>query len=883
MGWSLETSFPWLWSVALLSLSGIAAWRSRSSLSPVQWRVSLLLRLFLVLFLLLALANPLRSFQRNAGQAFLFLVDRSDSVAPVAQQRVAQFIASVAEKRKPEDRLGMVAFARQPELVEPLSTEFTVRTPRMGSPTDATDIAAALSYGLDLFPENSLKTLVLFSDGNETTGESRRLIERARGQGVQICAIPVERNVGTSRRVEKLFAPSRVSGGERFSLRALISNGSAKPATARLIIRKDGQIIKDEQGVSLQPGTTPITLDYRIDESGVHAFDLQVVYEDGTISTADPAFVAVQDKPRLLVVSPARDTGSFFARALGLRSLIVDETTMPPDRVESLLAYDGVILNDVGREELTDARVQVLQRYLQDFGGGLITIGGGTESSLEAFSGTPFESLLPVYVEPRRTLLKKRRDFLLMLIIDRSGSMIGEKMEMAKASAINAVEGLEPGDSIGIIAFDDQSYPVVDLTVLEGDKKPIIENIRRLMPGGGTDARTALVEALNIFSTRRINIRKHVILMTDGITVERQLLDFTRRLVENDVTLSTIAIGADANVPILEQMRQIGGGAFHLVTNTKDLPRIVVGDMDEKVKTADDIEDQFVPELFDPSPMTAGIQPDDIPALKGYVASSLKTSAIKPIMTNFRNKEDPILAAWQYGLGRSVVMLAGVNSIWSDQWLQWRNFGKLWEQVTRWTIRTRAPDEWVFALFQDGGRLRIRLESDVSSPIATVLKGTLRLPDQRMVNAIFAHHADGVYEAAFAVADSGMAHLVLVEEGAGVRSIWAGSVYLPGMPQTAGKSSEQDAQPPNFRLLQELTAGTNGLFDPRPTDLIADPKSTLERTSYRGSLLTLALCLFLMDTVVRRFDLSETWRRLSNHRLRRRLLSLLSRLRHNPG
>ena len=775
----------------------------------------------------------------------------------------------------------MVAFARKPELVAPLSAGFAIRTPKMGSPTDATDIATALSYGLDLFPENSLKTLVLFSDGNETTGESRALIERARRQGVQICTIPVERSVGASQRVEKLFAPSRVSVGERFRLRVLIANESTEPLTARLVIRKDGQIIKDEQGMILQPGATPITLDYRIDEPGVHAFDLQAIYEDGTLSTADPAFVAVQGKPRLLVVSPARDTGGFFAKALGLRSLIVDETTMPPDRLETLLEYDGILLNDVGREVLTDARVQVLQQYVQDFGGGLITIGGGTESSLEAFSGTPFESLLPVYVEQQRTLLKKRRDFLLMLLIDRSGSMIGEKMEMAKASAINAVEGLEPGDSIGILAFDDQTYPVVDLTVLDKDKKPIIENIQRLTPGGGTDARTALVEAFRIFSTRRINIRKHVILMTDGITVERQLLDITRRLMEKNVTLSTIAIGADANVPILEQMRQIGGGAFHLVTNTKDLPRIVVGDMDEKVKASDDIEDRFVPELFDPSPMTAGIRPDEIPALKGYIASTLKTAATKPMMTNFRNKEDPILAAWQYGLGRSVVMLAGVNSVWSDEWLRWRNFGKIWEQITRWTIRTRTPDESIFALFQEGGRLRIRLESDESSPIATVLKGILRLPDQRIVNASFVHQTDGAYEGSFAVADSGMAHLVLVEEGSSVRSIWAGSVYLPGMTHTAGKSLEQDAQPPNFRLLQDLAAGTNGLFDPRPADLIADPKSTLERTSYRGSLLTLALCLFLMDSVVRRFGLSETWRRLSNHRLRTRLMNLFSRLRHS--
>lgn len=787
MGWSIETSFPWLWAAALLSLLGIAAWHSRFSLSPVQQRLSVVLRLMLVLFLLLALANPLRSIQRTSIQAFLFLVDRSDSVTPAAQQRVAEFITSVAEQRKPEDRLGLVAFARQPELVEPLSSEFAVRTPKMDSPTDATDIATALSYGLDLFPENSLKTLALFSDGNETTGESRTLIERARRQGVRICTIPVERNAGAPRGVEKLFAPSRVATGERFRVRALIANAKSEPVTARIVIRKDGQVIKDEKEVILQEGATPITLDYRIDEPGVHAIDLQAIYEDGSTSAADPVFIAVQGKSRVLIVSPARDTGGFFAQAIGLRSLTVDESTALPDQLETLLGYDGIILNDVGRDVLTDSRVQTLRQYVQDFGGGLITIGGGTESSLEAFSGTPFESLLPVFIEPRRTLLKKRRDFLLMLIIDRSGSMIGEKMEMAKASAITAVKGLEPGDSVGIIAFDDQAYTIVDLTVLDKDKTSIIENIQRLTPGGGTDARTALVEALKIFSTRRINIRKHVILMTDGITAEWQILDITRRLVEQKVTLSTIAIGADANVPILEQMRQVGGGAFHLVTNTKDLPRIVVGDMDEKVKASDDIDDRFVPELFDPSPMTAGIRPDDIPALKGYVASTLKTAATKPMMTNFRNREDPILAGWQYGLGRSVALMAGVNSAWPDEWLRWRKFGKLWEQITRWAIRPRGRNEPAFTLFQDGGRLRIRLESDELSPGADALSGILRLPDQRIVKASFVSLTHGAYEGAFAVADSGLAHLAIVEEGSSSHSIWAGSIYLPGNAPDGGE------------------------------------------------------------------------------------------------
>jgi len=853
---TFESTFPWLWALLFAGFLILNFRQRRANISPLRLYGSFAFRSLVGLSLLLAYANPVHTFTRLGQQCILFLVDQSASISEAGHRRAFDFIRTLNSLKRADDTAGLIAFAGETEVSIPPTSDFEMRRPATLAQADVTDITGAIESGLRTFPSESIRTIVLFSDGNENVRDARALIETARQQKVRIHTVPLERHTGLAWGIEKLFIPSQVNVGERFRVRALMTNQSNQPVQATLIMRKDGQPIKRETGVLLPPGATPVTMDYKLDVPGVHAFDLQVIYETGVVSHAPPAFIDAAGMPHVLIVSPER-TGRFFGQVIQNRSFLIDEQTDLPDGLEQFLDYDCIILNDVPRTDLSDAALQALQTYVQDFGGGLVTIGGGTENSLEAFAGTRLEDLMPVELAQRHSINKKRRDFALMLLIDRSGSMDGEKIEMAKAAAINAIKGLEPGDSIGIIAFDDQAHTLVDLTVLEADKTPILDTVRRLTTGGGTDARHALVEAFRIFSSKKINIRKHLILMTDGITTQRQLLDITRRVAEKDVTISTIAIGEDANIPILEQIRQIGQGAFHLVTNVSQLPRIVVGDMGEQVKEADDIEEKFIPEFFHPSPILTGIKQDDIPSLKGYVASTLKIAATKPLMTNFKNTEDPILAHWYYGLGRSTAMMTGVTSAWSDEWIRWKNFGKLWEQIIRWTMRTRAEDAPYFSIYHDGNRLHIQVEWGQNQQATSSIKGTLRLPDEQLISSTFNRINNTTFEGTFAVSDSGMAQLALFEEGRDDRSMWFGRVYLPALPAVERPSEELDGRSADYRLLQDLSHATNGLFDPLPREVIQAPESTTQSTSYRNPLLILAMILFLSDVALQRLTLSR--------------------------
>lgn len=860
-----EMDIPWLWMVVLVAAVLLITLSRRRQLNTRRLVVSTMLRLATVFLVCLALANPIQRTVNPGRQNILFLIDRSDSIDQLGHDHSLVVMRDVQRLQQIEDLAGFMSFATETVMEAPLIRGFEAFTPKSSVATDATDIASAVEQGLASLPRNGENTIVLMSDGNETVRSTRSVVEAARRQGVAIHTVPLVRAGQEDWSVDKISAPQRVNAGERFNIRALLMNETDTPIQARISMRRNGQPINDEKSVTLPNGTTPISMVYKITEPGLHALDARITHEDGTSTTTIPTYVDVAGTPQILVIGPDSKSRSFFGTVLQNRNFEIEERPDLPASLGELLKYDCIILNDVGPDVLPDQKVQLLQRYTQDFGGGLVTIGGGSESSLEAFAQTSLEDLLPVTLARRHTINKKRKDFVLMLLIDRSGSMEGEKMEMAKASAINAIQGLEEGDSVGIIAFDDKAHWVVDLTVLGTDKTGVIDQVRALAPGGGTDARTALVEAYRVFSSKRINIRKHIILMTDGITTQRQLMEITQRIADREITISTIAIGLDSNIAVLDEMRTIGSGEFHLITDFSELPNIVVGDMDEQVKDADDIQERFTPEIFHNSPVINGIKQNQIPSLKGYVSSTLKVSASKPLMTNFKNTEDPILAHWYYGLGRSTAMLSGVNSSWSEDWTRWREFGRLWEQIIRWTKRNRSPNDYLFTIRHDGNRLHVRVEVDgLNQAIPTGLRGALQRPGQNTASVKFERSGGRVFEGAFAVSDTGQAHLALLEEGSTDRTMWFGSVYLPGVPTQAASSTELDGRPPNHRLLQDIASATGGIFDPSPNDIVKAQQDQAVVVSLRNQILLLVTLLFLIDIAVRRLDfpIASLWQRL---------------------
>ncbi|MBZ0278900.1 MAG: glutamine amidotransferase, partial [Anaerolineae bacterium] len=201
--------------------------------------------------------------------------------------------------------------------------------------------------------------------------------------------------------------------------------------------------------------------------------------------------------------------------------------------------------------------------------------------------------------------------------------------------------------------------------------------------------------------------RKHIILLTDGGASPEGLVDLTQRLHdEQDVTTSVIAIG-DGSAPFLADMAQAGGGNYHPVTIIEQIPTIFT--LETVLATRSYIlEEPFVPQLTAISPIIDGI--NSAPPLLGYVATSAKqTSQI--ILRGPAPYNDPLLASWQYGLGRSVAFTSDAAARWAANWVNWSDFVRFWGQAVRWTITEGASEYIETRVISEGEQTRLVVDA----------------------------------------------------------------------------------------------------------------------------------------------------------------------------
>ena len=132
--------------------------------------------------------------------------------------------------------------------------------------------------------------------------------------------------------------------------------------------------------------------------------------------------------------------------------------------LDQLAGYDGVILSDVPAHQLGEPLMNMLRDYIDKLGGGLLMLGGPGSFGTGGYYRTPIEETLPVRLKAPDE--EEKQSAAVAIVMDRSGSMAGEKLEMAKSAAIATAEVLGRNDSIGVWAFDSEAHVVAPMTRL---------------------------------------------------------------------------------------------------------------------------------------------------------------------------------------------------------------------------------------------------------------------------------------------------------------------------------------------------------------------------------------------------------------------------------
>jgi Mg-chelatase subunit ChlD len=800
--------------------------------------------------LVLALAGLALERPRPAtGTCVVAAIDVSASVGAAARDRAASFLAALLPSLGPADTIGAVAFAADARVVAHPAAGRRALAALLPQTADEdageSDLAAAIGRAAPLCPAWRHRVVVLFSDGNETQGAV--LAEVALDPSPPaVFPVPPAARALPAAAVRRLLAPPLVAAGAALPVAAVVE--ARAETTAALALTADGRALPPLP-LDLAPGVTVVPLPLRVHRPGHHLLEARLQLPPATPPAPGAPAAAVTATVPLRVLVASEREHPVVAAALAARG--VETAVVPPGAVAADLAGRHlVVLDDVASAALPRPVLAALERHVAA-GGGLVVTGGAHLFGDAGFVGTPLERLMPVSFQSQTPEPREREPIALYLVIDRSNSMGqatgdpggvgGEKMEYAKRAALAVLDQLGPSDLVGAVAFDSRPWPLGRLEPASRGRAPLGEQIRTLRYGGGTDFKDALEIALRdlLESGRRV---RHVILLTDGDTNRRA--DDHAQLIgafaHAEISITTIRIGNDTvNLDLLGTISRMTGGEFHHVERPHVLPQLMIRDTQRRLDRAADRADRPA-RIAEAGPILAGFTEETLPPVTRWAVTRPRTGAELRLYVEADGRRDPLLATWQYELGRVAVVPLDFQAA-AAGWATWPGFSTLWAQLARWAAPPALPTEHRLVARPERAGTAVRLETfrDDPGPFTLALAegppATLRQTARRRFEAVLPRLAPGVHRARLAGPDATPAEVEVA------------------VPATAAGARETRALGPNHTLLAALAAATGGRVDPLPADVLAAPPGAVrERRPLAGLLVPLVLALVLADVAARR-------------------------------
>jgi Mg-chelatase subunit ChlD len=831
-------------------------------------RLALGCRLAAFVLLVLTLAGLAISVRLPSDQLSLIAaVDVSQSIDAKGRRWEQRYLDDVAAALAPGDELGVVAFAKEGKVVAPPGPPHAVDITDVPITASATDIGRGLETAMALFAPDAERRLLLITDGNETRGSSLAKIASARRSRVSVyAAVPPHVSAGDLA-VEKVAVAPLVADGSVFPLRVVLRNsGGSRSAVLSLLV--DGQPA-GSQSLTLQPGLNAVEIPYRLSATGMHRLRVQASAAGDPIAGNDYREVSltVGGVTRALLVAPG--SRSPLAQALERKGVNVS-TIKPadfPTQVEDLLWYHCVVFEDVAAGAFSARKLDALERYVRDFGGGFIMAAGARTYGDPGFKRTALERMLPVTLEPGRPPRAQREALALFLLIDRSNSMgyridnrlerseNDSKLAYAKRAALSVVQQLKDSDLAGVIAFDAQPFEVAPLRPLKKSRQRLEEDIPRLQPGGGTDFYDALESARTQLLESRAHT-KHVILLTDGDT-NRAAADhypLIATLAQAGISVTTIRIGDDTvNLKLLHDISNRTGGEFYHVEDVAALPELLLKDTAEAQTQRPQQEETYTPRAAGVSQVLRGMR-EKFPQLRGYAYARSKPDADVLLYVPGRHRKDPILDAWQYGLGRVAAFTASLDDD-AENWVGWQAFGKFWSQLVHWTVQEHTRWDYALEVHRVDGRTTLSLHAfdDLDDG---VLMARLFLDPDHGLDIPLTPRAPRDFTAALPPLSPGLYPLTVTKRS-GSRGVSERTELIDVPDREEEPQEEFESDRPNLALLQEIAAATGGAVNAPIASVVGRATGT-RRSDYPLDWLFIpaAMLLFLADVGIRRATLA---------------------------
>ncbi|HTR35938.1 MAG TPA: VWA domain-containing protein [Bryobacteraceae bacterium] len=654
-------TFQHAWVLAFLLLPlGWAVFETRRT----RRTVALVLKALTFIAIILALAEPSITLPETK-MAVAVLVDTSASVSQQDLTR-ASALAGAIDKARGRHWVRVLPFARSVRDLTSSENGWRFQS-TAGEAGRATDIESAIQEAISSLPSDLVPRLVLISDGKENAGSITRAAWQAQRLGIPIDTIPLQGRPQPALRLESVTLPTVAFTGEQFPIDLTVVSPSALSGTVE--VSAEGKLLGSNP-ISLGPGDNQVRVHASLSEVG--ALNLSGVIRAGQSGEIRFDRAVNLRRPKVLFISqdPA-GTEAHLMQTLAAAQFEVDRTGDPLHG--DLAGYQLVVLNNLDLEALPASRKDEIEKFVQQ-GGGLLVIGG--ERDVYADDKKIEDALdrtLPAKLAPPRS----PEGTAVVLIIDKSSSMEGKKIELARLAAVGVVDNLRAIDQVGVLIFDNSFQWAVPMRRAE-DRSLIKRLISGIIPDGGTQIAPALAEAYHKILPVHATF-KHIVLMTDGISEEGDSLDLSKEASAQHVTISTVGLGQDVNRAYLEKVAAIANGKSYFLNEPSGLEQILIKDvMEHTGSTA--VERPLQPIVSKNAEILSGVGIDTAPALKGYVRFIAKPTADTILKID---EKDPLYTRWQYGLGRAAVFASDAKARWAADWVTWKGFDRLWANIFR--------------------------------------------------------------------------------------------------------------------------------------------------------------------------------------------------------
>ncbi|EKQ51406.1 MULTISPECIES: VWA domain-containing protein [unclassified Clostridium] len=776
----------------------------------------------------------------------VFLLDVSDSMSGFKAEGV-KFIDNALKEMPKNNKAGVIVFGDNASVDKFMDTSKEYKQIKSAPIINSTNIEEAVNSSLGLFEKGAAKRIVLITDGEENQGDILKTVPLIKKENIDLKVYKVDNALGDEAYVEDVKVPDNISIGEEFSVITKIESNVQTKAKLTLFSGRDK---KGEQQVELQKGSNTFAFKDVQTSGGFKSYRVVIDPEKDSNKSNNEysCFTNVVSKPNILVLEGKTGDSAGIVETLRAANseYNVRLATGAPSTLNELLAYKTIVLANVHADDLNKGFMDNIESYVKDYGGGVVTFGGDNSYALGGYKDTALEKILPVNMDKKGK--NEVPQISISLVIDKSGSMSDggsvSKLTLAKEAAMNSLNNLRDTDEINVIAFDDSYQEVVERQKVQ-DKEKIKGMIAGISGGGGTSIYPALEEAYKSQVESKAKI-KHIILLTDGqdsfgVSNYQELIG---KMNDAGITLSTVSVGEDADGQLLGKLAEMGKGRTYHSDKYTDIPRIFAKEVLLSSGTYI-INEEFTPKVSSNHEILNGVLVDNsLPTLLGYVGTSMKDKAIEILSSSH---DEPILAANQYGLGKTVSWTSDINGEWSKNFLTWNKGAQLIKNAIYWTIPD-LNDAGKLSITQSGNEAVVEFYSD-SVKDGSKIKGVYNNEKGNSGELELTQEEPGKFVGRVKLDELGFYTFNIREENNGqVLNNYNGAFSF--------EYSDEYKFNKNSGKIDTLIEEVKGSFINKPKDVFkGELKSAYKAMNLTEPTLIAAILLFLLEVAYRRLNL----------------------------